>query len=70
MPNPPEIQEQYRAVMTVGGVYARADRGMIEVRGKDRAAWLNNLVTNVVKTLQPGEGNYAFATSVTPSSSM
>ncbi|HKQ49368.1 MAG TPA: glycine cleavage T C-terminal barrel domain-containing protein [Phycisphaerae bacterium] len=64
MPNPPEIQQQYRAAMTAGGVYARADRGLIEVRGKDRATWLNNLVTNVVKTLQPGEGNYAFATSV------
>jgi folate-binding protein YgfZ len=25
---------------------------------------LNNLVTNVIKTLQPGEGNYAFATNV------
>lgn len=64
MPNPPEVEQQYRAAMTVGGVCARADRGLIEVRGKDRASWLSNLVTNVVKTLQPGEGNYAFATSV------
>lgn len=64
MPNPPEIVQQYQTALATGGIYARSDRGLIEVTGKDRAAWLSNLVTNVVKTLQPGEGNYAFATNV------
>jgi folate-binding protein YgfZ len=58
------IQETYRAVHARGGLLARDDRTVIEVTGADRAAWLNNLVTNVVKTLSPGEGNYAFATNV------
>src|SRR5215470_2088482 len=64
MANPSNIAEQYRIARESGGCYYRSDRALIEVTGRDRAAWLNNLVTNVVKTLQPGEGNYAFATNV------
>jgi len=45
-------------------VFPRHDRGLLEVAGADRAKWLNNLVTNVVLTLQPGEGNYAFVVNV------
>ncbi len=64
MPNSPDIVRQYQAAIAVGGLWTREDRALIEVNGKDRATWLNNLVTNVVKTLQPGEGNYAFATNI------
>lgn len=42
----------------------RTDRGLIEVTGKDRKTWLHNLVTNAVKTLDDGAGNYAFAIDV------
>lgn len=45
-------------------LHVRTDRGLLEVVGKDRLTWLHNLVTNAVKTLQPGDGNYAFATNV------
>ncbi len=64
MANPPNIVEQYQTALAVGGFCMREGRALIVVTGKDRAAWLNNLVTNVVKTLQPGEGNYAFATNI------
>jgi folate-binding protein YgfZ len=64
MPNPTHIVEQYRTVRERGGLYHRVDRGVIDVLGKDRSAWLNNLVTNIVKNLTPGEGNYAFATNI------
>lgn len=64
MPNRPDIVEQYSAAHRAAGIFARSDRGLIELTGKDRATWLHNLVTNTVKTLSPGEGNYAFATSV------
>lgn len=64
MPNRPDIVEQYSAAHGAAGIYTRPDRALIEVTGKDRATWLHNLVTNTVKTLSPGEGNYAFATSV------
>ncbi len=42
----------------------RADRGLLELSGGDRAAWLHNLVTNDVKGLSPGDGHYAFALNV------
>ncbi len=64
MPNPPEITEQYRAAVSEVVLWRRNDRGLIEICGADRAGWLNNLVTNVVKALAAGEGNYAFATNV------
>lgn len=64
MSNDPRISEQYRTATRIGGYSDRPDRALIEVAGKDRAEWLSNLVTNVVKTLQPGEGNYAFAVSI------
>ncbi len=64
MTNAPEIQAQVRAARERGGLLARTDRATTEITGRDRAAWLHNLVTNTVKTLSPGEGNYAFATNV------
>lgn len=64
MPNEPQVVERYRTVKTAGGVYLREDRGLIEITGRDRVSWLNGLVTNVVTTLRPGEGSYAFACNV------
>lgn len=45
-------------------VHDRSYRGLIEVTGADRHAWLHNLNTNEIKNLQPGDGNYAFAVNV------
>jgi len=56
-------QAEYNSALTAAGLYDARDRGFIEITGGDRAAWLHNLLTNSVKTLQPGEGNYAFATN-------
>jgi folate-binding protein YgfZ len=64
MPNDPVVREQYQAVLSRGGYLVRDDRSLIDITGKDRASWLNNLITNVVKTLSPGDGNYAFATNI------
>src|SRR5262245_33220267 len=55
------IENQYRIATQAAGLLPRTDRGLLDVTGNDRVAWLNNLVTNVVKTLRPGDGNYAFA---------
>ncbi|MCK6457699.1 MAG: hypothetical protein L6Q92_14360 [Phycisphaerae bacterium] len=64
MPDNAVLANQYRLVTDGAGLIVREDRGLLVVTGRDRAEWLNNLVTNVVKTLQPGEGNYAFAVNV------
>lgn len=42
----------------------RNDRSWLEVTGKDRLSWLHNLTTNAIKTLKPGEGNYAFVLNI------
>jgi tRNA-modifying protein YgfZ len=56
--------DEYAAALSGTVLHIRGDRGLIEITGKDRAAWLHNLVTNEVKKLQPGEGNYAFAVNI------
>lgn len=55
---------EYMAATSGVGTHVRTECGLVEITGKDRAAWLHNLVTNMVKTLQPGEGNYAFAVNI------
>ena len=64
MPNSSDITRQYQAAVSSAALHHRTDRALIEVTGADRVTWLNNLVTNVIKTLKAGEGNYAFATNV------
>lgn len=64
MPNATDISRPYQTAVTSAAVHHRTDRALIEATGADRATWLNNLVTNVIKTLKSGEGNYAFATNI------
>ncbi len=59
-----DVRAEYGAALEGAALYDARERGLIELTGGDRAAWLHNLVTNAVKTLRPGEGNYAFATDV------
>ncbi|MCC7291962.1 MAG: folate-binding protein YgfZ [Phycisphaerales bacterium] len=55
---------EFRAATEGAAWVLRTDRSMLRVTGKDRATWLHNLVTNHVKTVGVGEGNYAFALNV------
>lgn len=57
-------QAEHKLARNSAGLEDRSWRGLIEVGGKDRTAWLHNLVTNEVKNLRPGEANYAFAINV------
>ena len=49
----------YRALRTSGGAVRRVDRGVLAVAGRDRAAWLQGLVTNDLEKLRDGESCYA-----------
>ena len=49
----------YRALRDGAAVAERADRGLIAVRGDDRAAFLQGLLTNDVEALADGDGCYA-----------
>lgn len=59
------VAGEYRALHDAAGCADRSDRGLVQVSGGDRKAWLHNLITNVVKTLDDSAGVYAFATDVT-----
>lgn len=63
-PSRPDPERDYAAVVTGPAMVHRSRRGLLEVTGKDRLAWLHNLTTNHVKTLAPGDGLYAFALNV------
>ena len=58
------MTRQYGAAIDDAVVCDLQDRGLVEVTGADRAKWFHNLITNIVATLQPGEGNYAFAVNL------
>jgi tRNA-modifying protein YgfZ len=55
---------EYRRAREGVVLFDRSDRGLLEVRGRERKEWLHNLVTNTVKTLDDGMGVYAFACNV------
>lgn len=59
-----DLAAEYAALGAGPAIVDRANRAIVEVTGADRASWLHNLTTNVVKTLSPGDGKYAFATNV------
>lgn len=61
----PSLCEDHYAVVRDGaGLCDRSSRGLLEITGADRAAWLHNLTTHQIKTLEPGEGRYTFALNV------
>jgi tRNA-modifying protein YgfZ len=49
----------YRALRTSAARVRRTDRGVIVLAGRDRAAWLQGLVTQDVAAMAPGERRYA-----------
>ena len=51
--------DQYRALQTVAGLFPREDRGRILLRGADRKAYLQGLLSNDVLALEPGGWCYA-----------
>jgi folate-binding protein YgfZ len=50
------VEAQHRAAMTVAGVIDRSMLGKAIVTGRDRAAFLQGMLSNDVKALQPGQG--------------
>lgn len=54
-------QEAFRALVEGPALVERSYRGLFEITGADRVAWLHNLTTNEVRSVSPGQGHYAFA---------
>ncbi len=59
-----DVRAEYDAATEGVGLHDRSYRGLIEITGGDRAAWLHNLTTNDIKSLKPGCGRYAFALNI------
>ncbi|TWT40976.1 Aminomethyltransferase [Phycisphaerae bacterium RAS1] len=59
-----DVAEEFRAAREGAALVDRSDRGVLAITGNDRKAWVHNLVTNAVKTLDDRSGNYAFACDV------
>jgi folate-binding protein YgfZ len=55
----PDSNASYDAARHGAGLIDRSDRGRIVVSGKDRASYLQGLLTNDITALEAGEGCYA-----------
>lgn len=53
-------EEEYRALREGAGLLDLSNRGKIAVSGDDRVRWLHGMVSNDVKGLAAGQGNYCF----------
>ncbi len=58
------VRAEYDAAAKGVALHDRSYRGLIEITGGDRAAWLHNLTTNDIKSVKPGQGRYAFALNI------
>ncbi len=54
------VDEELHALRSAAGVYDAGWLARFRITGQDRVRWLNGMVTNTVKDLQPGHLNYTF----------
>ena len=54
------VEEEYQALHSGAGLIDLSHRGRLAVRGEDTPRFLHGMVTNEVKDLAAGHGNYAF----------
>ncbi|HVZ16485.1 MAG TPA: hypothetical protein VG897_05175, partial [Terriglobales bacterium] len=55
-----DTEAEYRQLLAGCGVYDLGWRGKVVLTGGDRVRWANGMVTNNIRDLQPGYGNYSF----------
>jgi folate-binding protein YgfZ len=53
-------QSQLNAILHGAAFAPITDRAFLRITGSDATRWLNGMVTNNIKDLAPGEGNYNF----------
>ncbi|HUS18385.1 MAG TPA: hypothetical protein VMZ25_01930 [Terriglobales bacterium] len=58
-----DVEGEFAAITSGCGVYDLGWRGKIRATGDDRLRWINGMVTNNVKDLPKGRGNYNFVLS-------
>jgi folate-binding protein YgfZ len=55
-----DVRSEFRALISSSGIYDLSSRAKISLTGGDRVRWLNGMVTNNIRDLEPGRGVYAF----------
>jgi glycine cleavage system T protein len=50
---------EYRAVRSAAGLFDRCHRGLLQVTGPDRFSFLQGMLSNDLRDLKPGQGQYA-----------
>ncbi len=55
-----DVRAEFLALISGSGVYDLSSRSKISLTGGDRTRWLNGMVTNNIRDLEPGRGVYAF----------
>jgi folate-binding protein YgfZ len=55
-----DLTTQIDAILHGAAFAPITDRGFLHITGPDATRWLNGMVTNNIKDLKPGEGNYNF----------
>ena len=55
-----DVRGEFHALVSGSGVYDLSLRAKISLTGRDRVRWLNGMVTNNIRDLEPGRGVYAF----------
>jgi folate-binding protein YgfZ len=55
-----DLGAEFHALISASGAYAIPSRARISLTGGDRVRWLNGMVTNNIRDLEPGSGVYAF----------
>ena len=53
-------RHEYVELLTGCGIYDLGWRGKMVATGQDRTRWLNGMVTNNIRDLEPNRGNYSF----------
>src|ERR1700742_292717 len=54
------MSNELHSALTAAAVAPLPDRAFLRITGADATRWLNGMVTNSIKDLAPGEGNYNF----------
>src|SRR5882672_7444741 len=59
-PDVGNVRDEFRALTSTCGAYDLTTRAKLEITGNDRIRWLNGMVTNNIRDLEPGYGTYSF----------
>ena len=55
-----DVRAEFQSLVSTSGVYDLSSKAKISLTGGDRTRWLNGMVTNNIRDLEPGRGVYAF----------